>query len=158
MTSFVNADTLPLSTVTVAMLEDLGYSVDYSQADAFTKADLNASCVCDDTDPSLRLLMGEEPVRGEVPERSVLSMKGKRNVMAYAKEELKRINEIAMSYMVNNDDGVAVGVPGITIMYLEDGEIYTEYVMNFDGEYTDEEGDDDEEEPIFGDADSTTRR
>lgn len=44
MTGF-NTGNLALSTVTIASLEDIGYVVDYSQADSYTAADMGG-CVC----------------------------------------------------------------------------------------------------------------
>jgi Leishmanolysin len=46
MTGYLNSGFNPLSRITVATLQDLGYTVDYSTADAFTRNNLNASCVC----------------------------------------------------------------------------------------------------------------
>jgi hypothetical protein len=37
---------MPLSRLTVASFEDLGYDVDYANADPFGVADLNPACVC----------------------------------------------------------------------------------------------------------------
>ena len=45
MTGF-STGSLPLSRITVASLEDMGYVVDYDAADAYTVADLDSSCVC----------------------------------------------------------------------------------------------------------------
>jgi len=36
----------PLSRITIASLEDLGYEVDYSTADAYGRSDLGAGCTC----------------------------------------------------------------------------------------------------------------
>jgi hypothetical protein len=47
MTGYSDLDVLnPLSRVTVGSLEDIGYTVDYKQAQEFTASDLNPSCVC----------------------------------------------------------------------------------------------------------------
>jgi len=45
MTGF-DSGSMPLSRLTVAGLEDLGYEVDYSEADPYDYADLNTTCVC----------------------------------------------------------------------------------------------------------------
>ncbi|GAX19822.1 hypothetical protein FisN_11Lh309 [Fistulifera solaris] len=45
MTGF-STGSLPLSRITVASLEDMGYVVDYDAADPYTAADLAPSCVC----------------------------------------------------------------------------------------------------------------
>jgi Leishmanolysin len=46
MTGFLGPSTSPLSRITVATLQDLGYQVDYSKADAFGRSDLNPTCTC----------------------------------------------------------------------------------------------------------------
>lgn len=43
----------PLSRVTVATLEDIGYTVDYTAADSYDASHLDPSCVCDRRDRSL---------------------------------------------------------------------------------------------------------
>lgn len=45
MTGF-STGTLPLSRITVASLEDMGYLVDYDAADPYTAANMSPSCVC----------------------------------------------------------------------------------------------------------------
>jgi len=45
MTGF-DSGSMPLSRLTVAGLEDLGYEVDYSKADPYDYHDLNKTCVC----------------------------------------------------------------------------------------------------------------
>jgi hypothetical protein len=46
MTGYLGAGASPLSRITVGTLQDLGYPVDYSKADAFTRNDLNSTCTC----------------------------------------------------------------------------------------------------------------
>ena len=47
MTGFINFDTPnPLSRVTVGALDDLGYQVDYTKADAFSRSNIPSSCYC----------------------------------------------------------------------------------------------------------------
>jgi len=46
MTGIQAGTMLPLSRITIAGLEDIGFTVDYSQADAYTVNDLDPSCVC----------------------------------------------------------------------------------------------------------------
>lgn len=46
MTGYFSAGTNPLSRITVGSLQDLGYQVDYSNADAFGRSDLNPLCLC----------------------------------------------------------------------------------------------------------------
>ena len=47
VTGFLNSGVLePLSRITIASLQDLGYQVDYSTADAYGRSDLGAGCTC----------------------------------------------------------------------------------------------------------------
>lgn len=46
MTGILEFDDMPLSRITVASFEDLGYEVNYDSADPFGTDDLNPSCVC----------------------------------------------------------------------------------------------------------------
>lgn len=46
MTGVLELDNMPLSRITVASLEDIGYDVSYDNADPFGTADLNPACVC----------------------------------------------------------------------------------------------------------------
>jgi hypothetical protein len=45
-TGYLGAGASPLSRITVGTLQYLGYQVDYSKADAFTRSDLNSTCTC----------------------------------------------------------------------------------------------------------------
>ena len=142
----MNDESEALSIVTVAMLEDLGYTVDYSRADpAYTKDNLNASCVCefDDGPTTNRMLDGTEEEEDDQsliedePPTTLLSDKGRATVLDYAEKELEKMNELAASFMLNSadeqdeEDWVAVvGVIGITVMYVEDGHAHSMYVPN----------------------------
>ena len=46
MTGFLNSGLNPLSGITIATLEDLGYSVDYSTAESYGTNDVTTSCRC----------------------------------------------------------------------------------------------------------------
>ena len=47
MTGFLNAGVPnPISRITIASLEDLGYQVDYSKADTYGTEDLGTGCTC----------------------------------------------------------------------------------------------------------------
>lgn len=139
----------PLSALTIAVIEDLGYTVDYSQADAsFTRADLNASCVCDNsvsntTNAILKRRLEEQPQQSD---------EGQTKAIKYAKKELKEMNKKAMTSIMNgpNADRRGVNIPGMSIVYLdEDGTIRSVYVSN-DGEGGGDDDDDDEDEAYTG--------
>jgi Leishmanolysin len=47
MTGFANPGSRnPLSRITIGSLDDMGYAVDYTQADPYGAANLNSTCVC----------------------------------------------------------------------------------------------------------------
>lgn len=46
MTGGLNAGKNPLSRISIAALDDMGYEVDYSTADPFTSDDLDRDCLC----------------------------------------------------------------------------------------------------------------
>jgi hypothetical protein len=46
MTGFVDQGVNPLSRITVASLEDIGYTVDYTNVDRYNASDINPSCLC----------------------------------------------------------------------------------------------------------------
>jgi Leishmanolysin len=46
MTGFIGRSPTPLSRITVATLQDVGYQVNYDKADPFGRSDLDPSCVC----------------------------------------------------------------------------------------------------------------
>lgn len=154
----VNTTVPPISVVSLAMLDDLGYTVDYSQADP---VDLNASCVCSDDseteDPVTRKLQREEnadvalaDLPGTPPE-----------VVAYAKEELAKMNEKILSYMINSEDHdgnfVGVGIPSMIVMYRDGDATRTYTVTSNEGEDNNDEGEDadmlEEEIDVEGEGD-----
>lgn len=117
-----------ISNVTIALLEDLGYKVDYSQAATYTRDDLAAFCVCDGNDGSTRMLQ-EQKEESPPLERPPISDRGRLMAIEYAQKELKRMNQIAASYMMKSNATVAV--PGMTVMFVDsDGVAQSMYVRN----------------------------
>lgn len=120
-----------LSNVTIALLEDLGYKVDYSQAAPYTREDLAPFCVCDGNGGSTRMLQEQKEESSPPLERPRISDRGRFMAIEYAEKELKRMNEIAASYMMNSGDNATVGVPGMTVMFVDgDGVAHSMYVRN----------------------------
>lgn len=121
-----------LSTLSVSLMEDLGYTVDYSQTEAsLTQTDLGASCVCNDEGPpntSNRKLekQQDDPI-------TQLSSEVQANITEYAKQKLRKMNQNAASFMTsseNSNHGV-VAIPGLAVVCeMEDGTIHTVYVAN----------------------------
>jgi Leishmanolysin len=46
MTGFLNSGLNPLSRISIASLQDLGYTVDYSPAESYNRSNLNPGCTC----------------------------------------------------------------------------------------------------------------
>ena len=46
MTGFLNGGLNPLSRITIATLDDLGYTVDYSTAESYGRNDISSTCTC----------------------------------------------------------------------------------------------------------------
>ena len=46
MTGFIKSGLNPLSKITIATLDDLGYTVDYSTAESYSRNDVNSTCTC----------------------------------------------------------------------------------------------------------------
>lgn len=60
MTGYLgNGGRNPLSRITIASLEDLGYTVDYSPADSFGRSDLGSGCTCNRRRSVLSMSHGE---------------------------------------------------------------------------------------------------
>ena len=153
--------TLPLSRITIAGLEDLGYTVDYSQAQTYTcSTEMDASCVCacssrralfdgavrpiDDTtgNEEDRMEMEEiEEVLSQQPKRRKnhrrLSDEGREAAIAQGKSllESRKQERSATSYSLLNsegDGGVYIGDQVINILYMEDGHIFDVLVVSDD--------------------------
>lgn len=71
----------PLSVLTIAALEDIGYAVNYAAADAYTSDNLNAACTCRRREArSLRLptsgrLLHHDVLRAQAYGRRILSQR-----------------------------------------------------------------------------------
>ena len=91
MTGFAGAGTNPLSRITIASLEDIGYDVDYSNADSFTEDDLNPNCVCRRRRTLVDMINGETHQLGlRIPgtQRRKLSDELLNEAISYGREKL----------------------------------------------------------------------
>jgi hypothetical protein len=124
-----NQTTFPLSRMSIASLQDAGYTVDYSQADAYGRADLNPNCTCG----SGRVLSTTTVAKGAPPPRR-LSSEGHRAAissgkMLLAKEQAQR----DLAGRSEQDASVQyVGDQMVTILYMENGHIYDVVVRRDD--------------------------
>jgi len=107
---------LPLSTITVGGLEDLGYTVDYGNADPYSTFDLNPACVCSNAKKN----------KPSVPQtKRPLSEKGLERAIEYGKVLLTKRRKMKKKYQGKSKDLVYLGDSVISILYREEGIIYS---------------------------------
>ena len=127
MTPAAGSD-LIMSRVTIAALADLGYSVDYSEAEPFDSTYVNPKCVCD---PGL--LRGRSLMPATNTTRQ-LSDEGLERAMAYGRMQLSQnqnSNNLGLIEMA--PDGVQdLGQEVIYVLYSEDETIHRVMVTTDD--------------------------
>ena len=118
MTGSIQNDFAPLSALTIATLQDLGYSVDYSQAEFYTAAYMDPGCVCN------RRRLGHSHAQSTTPKRRKLSKEGEQAAVAYG---AARITEVQAK---NMDLGSDLELnPTVFVMYAEGDEIHGVHVV-----------------------------
>jgi Leishmanolysin len=120
-----------LSRITVGSLHDMGYQVDYSKADSFTKADLAPSCTC----PARRLRGQDQSPPGEMdgatsegfssshPPRRHLSEAAKAQAIEAGLKYLDTRAQLA-NHTVLPPGVKYVGDKAVSVLMMEDGEIH----------------------------------
>jgi hypothetical protein len=128
MTGFAT-DGLEISRSTVGTLEDMGYVVDYCQADAFPVSLLDPSCVCSSiqADDSSGAGINEDS-KGRRRRRK-LSDDGNKIAVEYGRQYLKN-KRIKREHMTKHE-GV-IDLEYVIILYLEEGEIHDVHVTSHD--------------------------
>ena len=132
MTSAANTN-LPVSRLTLAGLEDLGYDVDYSQAESFTAVDLNPSCVCNnrlrrtqfDGDNTLSTV---ETSSSNGHKRRKLSTAGNQYATEYGQSILAKNRE--QISLLPESDVPDIGGDVVYVIYLEEGTVYSVLVTS----------------------------
>ena len=129
MTGFATGG-LELSRITVAGLEDLGYEVDYSQADPFPVSKLDPSCVCNaglkaSAQPlkfggekiatSVVSHLGEGTRHGSPGTRRMLSAEGRQKAIDFGIQYLRSKQNAQSPYFVGRS---------MSVLYVEGDEIY----------------------------------
>jgi len=144
MTGFASG-ALTFSRVTIAGLEDLGYTVDYAQAETYTSANMGSSCLCNAATRGLGELVNgavrpfpnEEDVENVEPKnRRRLSDEGRNAAMAFGTSILESRTEQRSGIKFNllnsdGDNGACIGDKVISVLYLEDGKYFDVLVTNF---------------------------
>lgn len=109
-----------LSRITLGGLEDIGYTVNYSGADTFTRNDLG-KCGASCPEHKNRRLSGKK--RREHQRKRVLSQQGLVAAQRFAKKKLGALQQLPSSEKL--PDGVAPVVgEHIDVIYLEDGHVH----------------------------------
>lgn len=139
MTGFLGDDTAILSKITIAGIDDLGYTVDYSSASSYTSSNLASSCKC-----SRRNLRGED--EGKVADiinlgghKRKLSEAGRAKALAYGNEMLSRYDDDKIGwapfgfnrFTATSDDAIYIGDKVINVFYEENGYIFDVLVSKF---------------------------
>lgn len=122
---------LPFSAITIGGLEDLGYTVDYNQADTFDACDLGAKCTCGCcTGASLAVWANNQFGDGKAKQRPLtdidrpqLSQLGKETVIAFGKQQLAIQKESRP--LVKDSQYEFVGDDKIVVAYEENGNYFS---------------------------------
>ena len=115
------SSSLPLSKITIAGLEDLGYEVSYAPAQTFTSAYMDSSCVCNRRglrgweDEDLSFSVDRD---GRIGDHRRLSDEGRAIAESYGKDILQARQD-AMSLLPLPDGIEDIGTEVIFVMYEE---------------------------------------
>jgi len=128
MTGFVkNQTVLSLSRITIASLADLGYEVDYSAADPFSKSDLNPDCQCRRRSQEV-VHFGLPPTS---PRRRQLSASAYQMAWNYGMNLLlDRTKKVQGIVLDETSDTMYVGHTLVYVLVEEDDEIFGVKVTN----------------------------
>lgn len=121
MTSYVESGVSSLSKITIGSLQDLGYVVDYSKADAFGKANLNPGCTCKPRS-LISLEHGEAHLLGlDDPNtlRRVLSNDAYQAAVNYGRSLMK--NKTLPLNVAREDNGVTFVGDKVVSVFVNDG-------------------------------------
>jgi hypothetical protein len=112
MTGYVSPNAMQLSRLTIATLKDMGYGVDMSAADAYTRNDLGS---CGSYCPNLRRKLRRKPLFDKRKER--VSAEGHQQILAAAATELQR-NRLETPSILSDD--VLYTAADMVTVYIQD--------------------------------------
>jgi len=134
MTGFATGTTQPLSRMTIASLEDLGYTVDYNQADPYAVSNLDPACVCSAALQADGIIQQSEDKKvSKLGEGTPLRQGSKRRAasdgvlqqaIVYGQKILAERKSIKESFQSTSNIAY-VGDRVISVLYIEDGLIYS---------------------------------
>jgi hypothetical protein len=153
MTGFLDKNgSNPLSRVTIAGLDDLGYTVDYATADTYTKSNLNTDCQCNKSSGRLRsvLDMSDKGTAHQFGVKSSSSRQRRRIsdeayqiAMNYGlsilQERAETMKVVSSSVVINGNGNTSgntapvtryIGDQIVSVLVEDDGEIYGVMVIN----------------------------
>lgn len=132
MTGFLSGSSQPLSPITLAALEDLGYNVDYSAADKFSADDINGNCLCRRRDRNIRALSTSK--EEEPNARRRLSEAGEQAAIAFGQAILSE-RSAESAFRLDGDEITEhsvfdtslqdFGLKSLLVLYEEDDQIYS---------------------------------
>ena len=118
----------PISTLTIASLEDIGYEVDYSVADEYNGTNTRDCCLSSSNLPS-----SEGPVVDTTPITPPLSDAGSAAAEAYGQEVLRenqRPDDLIQEEIMKENSLTYVGDRFVVVLYEEEERIYEVFVTN----------------------------
>lgn len=142
MSGYLGSATVhPVSNLTIAAFEDLGYQVDYSKADPFSISDMAQTSFCSQYCPALwpgsRKLRGSEEANPLLPRE--LSIEGMDAAIDYAKQLMLEIaNEPSRfpaqrnRHLKEAQSLVYLGVQKLNVFVFEDGHLHSISVSHVD--------------------------
>ena len=132
MTGFLSGSSQPLSPITLASLEDLGYSVDYSTADKFSADDINRNCLCRRRNRNIRALStsyGDKPNTrrrlSEAGEQAAISFGQAIMSERNAESAFRIAGDEITEHSVFDSSLQDFGLKGLIVLYEEDDQIYS---------------------------------
>lgn len=148
MTGYLGESSGIFSAITIGTLEDLGYTVDYSAAEPFSISNLGTckATYCAEATGNRRLIDEDNNLRGlgnqsghghdifssannhgegGIKRKKPLSPNGKADMKKYAAKEMKQLKNLPHEEHTVGGD-IYVGGNLLIVMYVEDGEVYSE--------------------------------
>ena len=121
MTGF-DSGGMELSRVTIGSLEDLGYIVDYSQADNYTSSHIAESCLCD---PSLAS-HGNLRTEKKPNKKRKLSDKGQKQAVEFGQKHLKDMEKHSKTHdkVIQDSPVLFVADQVVSVLFVENGLVH----------------------------------
>ena len=133
MTGFIKGGLNPLSKITIATLDDLGYTVDYSTAESYGTNDVNSACTCGGqrllSESSKLNTVHQLGTSHRATRRRALSEKGNEEAVRYGQSILlQRRLQKKNSFRVNStevpNDMLYIGDKVLVVFIEEDGAFF----------------------------------